>query len=103
MERLLTIKEVADYLQVCPSTIRTWLEMGYLNCIKLGVRDNPRSVNERHHIRIAESQLSEFLIKGRTDKVNKIEMEQSESMEGRYKEKYFGDELKISTKGAKVK
>lgn len=36
MVRLLTVQEVADYLQVKPSTIYQWTHMGYIPHVKLG-------------------------------------------------------------------
>jgi excisionase family DNA binding protein len=36
MERLLTVEEVADWLQVKPRTIYQWVHEGYIPVIKLG-------------------------------------------------------------------
>jgi excisionase family DNA binding protein len=48
MERLLTVEEVANWLQVKPRTIYQWVHEGYIPVIKLGalVRFNQGSVTE---------------------------------------------------------
>jgi len=48
--RLLTIREVADYLQVDEKTIRRWIATGDLNAFKLG-----------RQWRVAEKELQNFL------------------------------------------
>ena len=48
--RLLTIREVADYLQVDEKTIRRWIATGDLNAFKLG-----------RQWRVAERDLQNFL------------------------------------------
>lgn len=46
MERLLTVEEVANWLQVKPRTIYQWVHEGYIPVIKIGalVRFNQGSV-----------------------------------------------------------
>lgn len=36
MPQLLTIDEVADYLQVHPATVQRWMKEGKLKAVKLG-------------------------------------------------------------------
>jgi len=38
MEKLLTVEQVADYLQVKPSTIYQWTHLGFIPHVKLGNR-----------------------------------------------------------------
>lgn len=46
MERLLTVDQIAEWLQVKPRTIYQWVHEGYIPVIKLGtlVRFDPTSV-----------------------------------------------------------
>ena len=37
MERLLTVEQVADHLQVKPRTVYQWVHDGYIPVIKIGV------------------------------------------------------------------
>ncbi len=37
-QRLLTVEEIADYLQVKPSTIYQWTHQGFIPHVKLGNR-----------------------------------------------------------------
>ena len=50
VERLLTIPQVAELLQVCPKTIRRWIERGELVAHRLG-----------RQWRIAQNDLETFL------------------------------------------
>lgn len=36
MQKLLTVEEIADYLQVRPSTIYQWTHQGFIPHVKLG-------------------------------------------------------------------
>ena len=36
MEKLLTVNQIAEYLQVSPRTIREWVYIGFIPCAKLG-------------------------------------------------------------------
>jgi excisionase family DNA binding protein len=38
MQKLLTVEEIADYLQVKPSTIYQWTHQGFIPHVKLGNR-----------------------------------------------------------------
>ncbi len=38
MQKLLTVEEIADYLQVRPSTIYQWTHQGFIPHVKLGNR-----------------------------------------------------------------
>ncbi len=38
MDKLLTVKEVADMLNVKPKTVYQWAELGQIPCIRLGKR-----------------------------------------------------------------
>ncbi len=38
MEKLLTVQQVADQLQVRPKTVREWLKSGQLKGVKIGGR-----------------------------------------------------------------
>lgn len=49
-ERLLTVREVAEYLRLSPRTVRLWLQTGKLRGLRVGGR-----------WRVRESDLVEFL------------------------------------------
>lgn len=36
MSRMLTVQEVADYLQVTPRAVRSWIKQGKLKAVKIG-------------------------------------------------------------------
>ena len=48
MEKLLTVEQVADWLQVRPRTVYQWVHEGYIPVVKIGslVRFSARSVAE---------------------------------------------------------
>jgi excisionase family DNA binding protein len=48
IERLLTVGQVADWLQLKPRTIYQWVHEGYIPVIKVGalVRFNPGSIRD---------------------------------------------------------
>ena len=56
-DRLLTIKDVAQLLQVHEQTVRGYVRNGRLLCVRLG----------RRAIRISQSDLEEFIRQHRTD------------------------------------
>jgi len=48
MDKLLTLQQLSELLQVKPSTIYKWVHYGYISSIKLGsgIRFRPRKVED---------------------------------------------------------
>jgi len=54
MERLLTVKEVAEYLHVTQISVRRWINAGKIKAVHVGT-----------HIRVSESALAAYLEGGK--------------------------------------
>jgi len=65
MEKLLTVEQLADYLQMKPSTIYQWTHQGFIPHIKLGNR-------VRFRVSQVEKWLERKTVNGRLNKIIQI-------------------------------